>query len=70
MSISYRCHESSVEHALPDSPFASPKKSTENHLSEFPSLVDVNEIPALCATSSSENDPVLPITPTSNMASI
>ncbi|XVF04769.1 hypothetical protein REPUB_Repub05bG0113700 [Reevesia pubescens] len=64
------CHESSVEHALPDSPFASPKKSTENHLSEFPALVDVNETPALSATTSSENDPLLPITCTSDMASV
>ncbi|XWS73590.1 hypothetical protein CRYUN_Cryun02cG0141900 [Craigia yunnanensis] len=64
-------HENSVELALPDSLFASPTKSTENPLSEFPpALVEVNESPALCATSSSENDPVLPITPTSDMASI
>ncbi|XVF47327.1 hypothetical protein PTKIN_Ptkin03bG0100600 [Pterospermum kingtungense] len=63
------CHESSVEHALPDSPFASPKKSTENHLSEFPSFVEVNESLALSATSS-ENDPLLPISSTSGMASV
>ncbi|XP_022756224.1 zinc finger CCCH domain-containing protein 55-like isoform X2 [Durio zibethinus] len=63
-------HESSVEHPLPDSPFASPKKSIENHLSEFPSvLVEVNESPALCATSSSESYPLLPISSTSDMAS-
>ncbi|KAK8635754.1 hypothetical protein V6N13_004473 [Hibiscus sabdariffa] len=40
--ISDRCHGSSIEHALPDSPFASPEKSTETHLSEFPVLVEAN----------------------------
>ncbi|XWS28326.1 hypothetical protein CRYUN_Cryun25bG0058900 [Craigia yunnanensis] len=64
------CHEVSVEHALPDSPFASPRKSTENHLFEFPALVEVIESSALGATSSAENDLSLPITSTSNMASI
>ncbi|XWS71201.1 hypothetical protein CRYUN_Cryun03dG0118500 [Craigia yunnanensis] len=60
-----------VEHALPDSPFASPKKYTESHLPEFPSaLVEVNESPALCATPTSENYHLLPITSTSDMASI
>ncbi|XVE78934.1 hypothetical protein DITRI_Ditri14bG0018000 [Diplodiscus trichospermus] len=64
------CHEGSVEHVLPDSPFASPKKLTENHLSEFPALVEVNESPALDATSSSENDISHSFTSTSGMASI
>ncbi|KAG8483621.1 hypothetical protein CXB51_023463 [Gossypium anomalum] len=65
------CHESSVEHALPDSPFASPKKPTENNLPERPALVESNESSALCAAaSSSENDPLLPITSTSKMASV
>lgn len=69
MSVSYRCLEGRAEHALPDSPFASPQKSTEDHLSEIPSaLVEVNESLSLCATS--ENDPLLPITSTSDMASI
>ncbi|KAK8661115.1 hypothetical protein V6N13_052015 [Hibiscus sabdariffa] len=43
------CHGSSIEHALPDSPFASPEKSTETHLSEFPVLVEANGNPNLCA---------------------
>ncbi|TYH53912.1 hypothetical protein ES332_D09G132900v1 [Gossypium tomentosum] len=65
------CHESSVEHALPDSPFASPKKPTENNLPERPALVESNESSALCAAaSSSENDPLPPITSTSKMASV
>ncbi|XVF19314.1 hypothetical protein REPUB_Repub11eG0100000 [Reevesia pubescens] len=64
------CHESSEEHALSGNPFPSPKKSTENFLSEFPVLVEVNESPALCATSSSEKDLLLPITSTSDVASV
>ncbi|KAB2065856.1 hypothetical protein ES319_A09G119200v1 [Gossypium barbadense] len=65
------CHESSVEHALPDSPFASPKIPTENNLPERPALVESNESSALCAAaSSSENDPLLPITSTSKMPSV
>ncbi|KAB2021392.1 hypothetical protein ES319_D07G136000v1 [Gossypium barbadense] len=61
------CHKSSLEHALPDSPFASPEKSTESHLSEFPAATGN---PNLCAMSSSENDPLLHATSTSGMTSI
>lgn len=67
ISISNRCHKSSLEHALPDSPFASPEKSTESHLSEFPAATGN---PNLCAMSSSENDPLLLATSTSGMTSI
>ncbi|KAE8711344.1 zinc finger CCCH domain-containing protein 55-like isoform X2 [Hibiscus syriacus] len=64
------CHESCIEHALPDSPFASPEKSTESHLSEFPALVEVNGNSNLCAVSSSENDTLLLISSASGMSSI
>ncbi|KAL4319701.1 hypothetical protein GQ457_18G005120 [Hibiscus cannabinus] len=64
------CHGSSIEHALPDSPFASPEKSTETHLSEFPVLVEANGNPNLCAVSTSENDSLLLVSSTSNMAPI
>ncbi|XP_021278812.1 zinc finger CCCH domain-containing protein 55-like [Herrania umbratica] len=64
------CHDNSVEHTLPDSPFTSPTKSAGNHLSNFTALVEVNGSPTLCATSSSENDLSLPIISTSDMASI
>ncbi|GMI89066.1 hypothetical protein like AT3G21100 [Hibiscus trionum] len=64
------CHESSMEHALPDSPFASPEKSTESHISEFPALVEANGNADLCAIPSSENDPLLLTSSTSGMTSI
>ncbi|KAK8604963.1 hypothetical protein V6N13_082425 [Hibiscus sabdariffa] len=64
------CQESSLEHALPDSPFASPEKSTETHLSEFPVLVEANGNPNLCAVTSSENDPLLLVSSTSDMVPI
>ncbi|OMO81789.1 hypothetical protein CCACVL1_12216 [Corchorus capsularis] len=64
------CHESAVEHALPDSPFASPKKSTDNYHSSIPASVEVNGSVAFDATSSSpENDASLPITSAGEMAS-
>ncbi|KAE8712192.1 Nucleic acid binding protein, putative isoform 2 [Hibiscus syriacus] len=59
-----------IEHALPDSPFASPEKSTESHHSEFPASVEANGNLNLCAMSSSENDQLLLITSTRGMASI
>ncbi|XP_039053111.1 zinc finger CCCH domain-containing protein 55-like isoform X1 [Hibiscus syriacus] len=58
-----------VEHALPDSPFASPKKSTENHLSEHPALMGPKESSASCAASSSD-DPLRPIASTSGTTSV
>ncbi|KAE8728387.1 Nucleic acid binding protein, putative isoform 2 [Hibiscus syriacus] len=69
IDISCICHESSVEHALPDSPFASPKKSTENHLSEHPALMGPKESSASCAASSSD-DPLRPIASTSGTTSV
>ncbi|KAL4302972.1 hypothetical protein GQ457_10G006930 [Hibiscus cannabinus] len=64
------CHRSSIEHALPDGPFASLEKSTESQHSEFPALVEANGNPNFCAMPSSENDPLLPISSTSGMTSI
>ncbi|OMO54481.1 hypothetical protein COLO4_36467 [Corchorus olitorius] len=64
------CHESTVEHALPDSPFASPKKSTDNYHSSIPASVEVNGSAAFDATSSSpENDASLPVTSAGDMVS-
>ncbi|KAE8674945.1 Nucleic acid binding protein, putative isoform 2 [Hibiscus syriacus] len=59
----------SVEHALPDSTFASPNKSTENHLPEQPASMGSKESSASCAASSSD-DPLRHITSTSGTTSV
>ncbi|GLT46469.1 hypothetical protein SLA2020_202170 [Shorea laevis] len=62
--------ESSVEQALPDGLFASSLKSDVER-SDFSPLVEINEnIEETASSSSSETNPVLPATSTSDMASV